>query len=209
MAADRHHPGDDQLIGLYFGDGNDRTEEGLAVRQHVHGCETCTWRYTELTAPLARLRADAASEADEVFTPARLDAQRAAIMARLEHGARESRVIQFPAARRRLDRPVTGHSVSRWVAAAAVAGLVLGVTAGQLVRTTRSPEAPVARLSAPTAHTPAAPFRPAVLASERSHADDEAFLYEVELAVNSQRIDALSAIDDLTPRVREVVMARR
>jgi hypothetical protein len=68
--TDRHHPADERLIALYFGGTDQAPEEERAVRQHVHGCETCTWRYTELTAPLERLRADAASEADEIFTSA-------------------------------------------------------------------------------------------------------------------------------------------
>jgi len=209
MAADRLHPGDDQLIGLYFGDGSDRTKEDRAVRQHVHGCEACTWRYTELTAPLARLRSDAASEADEVFTPARLGAQRAAIMARLEQGAREPRVIPFPVAHRRLDRPVTARPAARWIAAAAVAGLVLGVTATRVVWIDHPADDPVARASAPAARVPAAPDGMAEVRLTTTHAEDEAFLYEVELAVSRQQIPALSAIDDLTPRLAEVAMARR
>jgi anti-sigma factor RsiW len=205
-ATDRRHPADERLIALYFGDGDADAGEERAVRQHVHGCETCTWRYTELIAPLERLRADAASEADEFFTPARLDAQRAAIRERLELGARASRVIPFPASRPTLDRAVISRPMFRWVAAAAAAGLLVGVSAGRFLTTdrgvaTKPPSVAAAPASSPTVTPRPATYRPA-------DAGDEAFLVEVEAAVARQRIAALSALDDLTPHAREVVMAR-
>jgi hypothetical protein len=204
--TDRHHPADERLIALYFGDSEAGAEDDRVVRQHVHGCETCTWRYTELTAPLERLRADAASEADELFTPARLDAQRTAIRERLELGARASRVIPFPASRPTLDRAVIARPMVRWVAAAAAAGLLVGVSAGRFI-TGRTLGAPVPPASASSARPlPAAP-RPATYEPD-SAGSDEAFLVEVEAAVSRQRIAALSALDDLTPHAREGVMAR-
>jgi len=132
--TERNHPADDRLIALYFEDSESTADEDRSVRQHVHGCETCTWRYAELTAPLGRLRADAASEADEMFTASRLDAQRTAIRERLEQGARASRVIPFPAGRPTLDRTVIARPMFRWVAAAAAAGLLVGVSAGRFLR---------------------------------------------------------------------------
>jgi hypothetical protein len=205
--TDRHHPADERLIALYFGDTEAGAEGERAVRQHVHGCETCTWRYTELTAPLERLRVDAASEADELFTPARLEAQRAAIHERLELGARASRVIPFPASRPTLDRAVIARPMFRWVAGAAAAGLLVGVSAGRFMTTGRNVPTPV--VSATTASARPGPVtpRPATYQADSS-AGDEAFLVEVEAAVTRQRIAALSALDDLTPHAREAVMAR-
>jgi hypothetical protein len=204
--TDRHHPADDRLIALYFGDTEAGAEQERAVRQHVHGCETCTWRFTELVAPLERLRADAASEAAEIFTPARLDAQRAAIRERLELGARASRVIPFPASRPTLDRAVIARPMFRWVAAAAAAGLLVGVSAGRLLNTPGEPGL------APAATVVLAPSAPPVSGQANEEpgirAADEAFMIEVEAAVSRQRIAALSALDDLTPHAREAIMAR-
>lgn len=203
-APDRQHPAEDELIALYFGD--DAVEEQRAVRQHVHGCEPCTWRYAELVAPLERLRADAASEADEIFTAARLEAQRAAIRERLEEGARASRVIPFPASPTPLRRVVTSRPMFRWVAAAAAAGLLVGVSAGRFIGVNK-----------PTAGPAGLPLdRPAQQAlstpTQKPHPTDaaeEALLSQVEAALTRNRIAALSALDDLTPHAREAVMASR
>lgn len=204
--TDRNHPADERLIALYFGDTEQADEGEPSVRQHVHGCETCTWRYAELTAPLERLRTDAASEADEIFTASRLDAQRVAIRERLENGARASRVILFPAGRPTLDRTVISRPMFRWVAAAAAAGLLVGVSAGRFIHLDG-----LGDFSRPTAtqavRVPAPAPAPAVL-PENSSAD-EAFLSEVETAVSQHRIAALSALDDLTPHAREAVMMAR
>jgi hypothetical protein len=205
--TDRHHPADERLIALYFGETEAGSDDERAARQHVHGCETCTWRYTELTAPLERLRADAASEADELFTPDRLDAQRAAIRERLELGARASRIIRFPASRPTIDRAVIARPMFRWVAAAAAAGLLVGVSAGRFITTGRNLATPASSAAmAPSRPGPVAP-RPATFQPDAS-GGDEAFLVEVEAAVSRQRIAALSALDDLTPHARESVMAR-
>jgi hypothetical protein len=206
-STDRHHPADERLIALYFGDTDAGAEGERTVRQHVHGCETCTWRYAELTAPLERLRTDAATEADELFTPARLQAQRATIQERLALGTRVSRVIPFPAGRPTLDRAVIARPMFRWVAAAAAAGLLVGVSAGRFLSTNRDINLPTPSSSAASARpVPAAP-RPAVYLPDSANGD-EAFLVEVEAAVSRQRIAALSALDDLTPHAREMVMAR-
>jgi anti-sigma factor RsiW len=207
---DHFHPADDRLIALYFGDEQAGDDERRAVRQHLHGCETCTWRYTELTAPLARLRQDAASEADEIFTPARLDAQRAKILERLDEAAHGSRVIPFPASTARLDRAVVRRPIARWVAAAAAAGLLIGVTAGRLFDNgagTPTPAAPVARaVETPVASPLAVTDGPAETMTAES---DEAVLSEIDKVVYRQRIAALSALDDLTPHLRpEAVLAR-
>jgi hypothetical protein len=208
---DRHHPGDDRLIALYFGDEATADEQGNALRQHLLGCETCTWRYTELTAPLQRLRHDAASEADEVFTPARLDAQRDSILARLDHEAASPRVIPFPASTARLDRMGVHRPVARWIAAAAAAGLLLGVAAGRFLNTGPVPSWTVAEVAAtrPPVPTTARVSPQADNAAVISETGDEAFLTAVDLALTRHRISALSVIDDLTPHVREAVMARR
>jgi anti-sigma factor RsiW len=210
MKMDHFHPADDRLIALYFGEEEVGADDWRAVRQHLHGCETCTWRYTELTAPLERLRQDAAGEADEVFTQARLDAQRTKILDRLDEAAHGSRVIPFPAATSRLDRSVVRRPIVRWVAAAAAAGLLIGVMAGRLLETGAGravPATPVVRTAKTGLAAPglASDSPTATLTAEL----DEAVLSEIDQAVYSQRIAALSALDQMTPHVRqEVILAR-
>jgi anti-sigma factor RsiW len=207
MRTDRFHPADDRLIAMYFGDGGASADDRRAVRQHLHGCETCTWRYTELTAPLERLRQDAAGEADEVFTASRLDAQRAKILDRLDPSADASRVIPFPSAAARAERSAIRRPLAGWVAAAAAAGILIGVTGGQLFQNgvRRTVTAPPAR-----AVMAALPASAVVTDSPTLAADsEEAVMIEIERAVFGHRISALSALDEMTPRVRqEAVLAR-
>ncbi len=207
MRTDRFHPADDRLIAMYFGDEGASADDRRAVRQHLHGCETCTWRYTELTAPLERLRQDAAGEADEVFTSARLDSQRAKILDRLDPSADASRVIPFPSAAARAERSVIRRPLAGWVAAAAAAGILIGVTGGQLFQ--RGVDRTV---TAPPARTVMAARPASAVATDSptlSADSEEAVMNEIEQAVFGHRITALSALDEMTPRVRqEAVLAR-
>ena len=180
------------------------------MRQHLHGCETCTWRYTELTAPLERLRRDAASEADEVFTPTRLDAQCTRILERLEDRAHASRVVPFPSASPRLGRPVIHRPIIRWVAAAAAAGLLVGVMAGRLLEFGR---VRAGQTAAATRTAQAGRATPRLVSASPVEADaiesDEAMISEIEHAARSQRIPALAVLDEMTPHLRpDAVLVR-
>jgi anti-sigma factor RsiW len=207
---DRFHPADDRLIAVYFGDEEASEGDRRTVRQHLHGCETCTWRYTELTAPLERLRRDAASEADEVFTATRLDAQCAKILDRLEGRAPASRVVPFPSASMRMGRPVIHRLAMRWVAAAAAACLLLGFMAGRMLEFGRMRTVPTAPVARTATITPVSP----VLVSDRPvvsdpNEADEATINEIEAAMQTRRIPALAVLDEMTPHLRpEAVMAR-
>jgi len=210
-AADRHHPTDQRLVALYFDDESDDAGEGRLVRQHLHGCEACTWRYAELTAPLQQLRRDAASEADEVFTSGRLAAQRTSIRSRLETGEAQSRVVAFPGARpakvRLIRRPA-----ARWMAGAAAAGLLVGVSAGRLMNPLPAAPPAAGQVSAPA--TQMASARPATpLPGDQVPAygfvGDGVFLLEIESAVTRLRVDELYALDELTPHPREALVAMR
>jgi len=207
----RLHPADDRLIAVYFGDEADSADGRRSVRQHLHGCEACTWRYTELTAPLERLRQDAASEADEVFTPARLDRQLSGILDRLEGAAAEPKVIPFPSSSVRLDRVFLRRPLGRWIAAAAAAGLLIGVMAGRLLEfgTSRTAQpAPTVRVAAGAViSAPPNAFIESGLPS--SVEMDEIAFSEIDQAVQTQRIAALSALDELTPHLRPEAMIAR
>ncbi|HSK10308.1 MAG TPA: hypothetical protein VK911_12090 [Vicinamibacterales bacterium] len=202
-SLDRQHPTDERLVALYFEDGGaPADEEDRAVRQHLHGCEACTWRYTALTAPLQQLRQDAASEADEAFTPGRLAAQRAAVRHRLESGAGSPRVVPFPGAQPARPR-FTHRPAGRWMAAAAAAGLLVGVTAGRLVL---HPETTAPAQAARGVETPRLVADDAVR-SDAEITPDMTFLYAVDSAVYTPRVKVLQSLDSLTPHPSENLVA--
>jgi hypothetical protein len=162
-----------------------------------------------LTAPLERLRQDAAGEADEVFTPARLAEQRARILDRLDPSADVSRVIPFPSAAARAERSAVRRPLVRWLAAAAAAGVLIGVTGVQLIQsgvrpTVTAPPARTVIAALPAAETVTdSPIATAI------NANEEAVMNEIEQAVFGHQITALSALDEMTPHVRqEAVLAR-
>jgi hypothetical protein len=174
-----------------------------AADQHLNGCAQCRARYAAFTGWLDRLRDDAHAEADELFTPERLATQQAQIVRRLEALERPARVIAFP----RFARPATstqGHA-QRWIAAAAAAGLVIGLAAGQFVDIrdvlvggrTRASAVQTVR-----ATQTALPKGPVVTpASVTSAADEKLFFGD---AVDRVRFSTLQPMDDITPRARDL-----
>ena len=101
---------------------------------HVRTCEVCARRYEQVGWRIEALRAADQDACDAVFTPERLDQQRNQILRRLEHLGRQARVLHFPEkAPRHLSLPHRSHVWSRWVAAAAVAGLLIGVSLGSFI----------------------------------------------------------------------------
>jgi hypothetical protein len=117
------HLTDDELILAYVS----ASEGG-----HLSGCRDCRARYESLIHPLDEIREDAVDEADGVFTAQRLHDQRDHILRRLQRHGHPGEVVMFPnrggsqqAAYRLLLGPAR-----RWVAGAAVAGLVAGLFLG-------------------------------------------------------------------------------
>jgi hypothetical protein len=170
---------------------------------HLTACAECRLRYHAFAEWLEDLRDDARAEADELFPPERLASQQAHVLRRLEAMERPARVLAFP----RFGRPVTSTqgNAQRWVAAAAAAGLVIGLAAGQFVdiRNTFSRPAPqptntTARL-APTPNT-----APDLAAAPNPSVSDETLLYGAEAASSYVRISALQPMDDITPRARDL-----
>lgn len=174
---------------------------------HLAACADCAARLDALARVLADVRAVAVEEADEVFDAERLNRQQDHVLRRLEHAGRPARVIEFPHRAGRAGRPVRPFAV-RWVAAAAAAGLVIGVYAGSQINDARDRGASdrLARISAPASVPPAS--APAVLdtitpAGGPGGGDDE-ILTEVEAALLTQGVRDLAALDALTPRFRDV-----
>ncbi len=100
--------------------------------------------------------------------------------------------------------------LARWVAAAAAAGILIGVTGGQVFqngvvrRTVTAPPARTVLAALPTAAI--VTDSPITTAAD---ANEEAVMDEIEEAVFGRGITALSALDEMTPHVRqEAVLAR-
>jgi len=166
--------------------------------EHLESCAACQARYDAFTDWLADARVDAIAAADEVFPSERLAAQQSHIMRRLEALERPARVIAFP----KYAQPVssTRSGPQRWIAAAAAAGLIVGLGAGELLDLRRGPRLRPT-MSEPEAVTQTARgnVQPVSLNS------DDALLYDADL---SPRVEALQALDALTPRVRDVEQPR-
>jgi len=200
-----HHLQDDRLFDCYLAVQSGELLDP-PVAEHLTDCTNCGERYAAMTQFLDTLIADAAAEADAIFTPERLRAQQQQIARRLDHLGHPARVITFPG------RPVSHHintsaprSARRWVAAAAAAGLFIGVGTGLLLdwETRGGGSERHARTIARQTHLEA----PAsIVLRPESAATDEAFLAEIEVAGERPRTRELVAFDTLTPHVREVTL---
>ena len=163
--------------------------------EHLESCAACRARYEAFTDWLADARVDAIAAAGEVFPAERLATQQAQILRRLEALERPARVIAFP----KHARPVaaTRSGPQRWIAAAAAAGLIVGLGAGELLDSRRASR----RRPIPTAETET--FGPTARGAVQpvSLNSDDALLYDADL---SPRVEALQALDAITPRLRDL-----
>lgn len=180
-----------RLLGLLDGVGE------ATDRAHLDSCPDCADRLGDLRAFLDGLRREAGAGCEAALSPARLAAERRRIRRRVARaaGCDRPRVLRFPAPGPTPARPRATAHRHWWLGAAAVAGLVIGLTVGGF-----DP-----RLDMGGADLPAA----AGAASEQpaeagSHAADELFMQELEYMLTSPPIPALVALDGLTPRLREV-----
>jgi hypothetical protein len=174
-----------------------------ASHAHLSACATCRARYASFESWLDRMRDDARAEADEAFPQDRLVMQQAQVLRRLEALERPARVIAFP----RFARPVTSTqgNAQRWVAAAAAAGLVIGLAAGQFVdirRTfsprTAQPQNTNARLESPREGSGAT-----TAAAPGSSVSDEALFFGPDTTRNIVPISTLQPMDAITPLARD------
>jgi anti-sigma factor RsiW len=178
------------------------------VAEHLTDCSECGLRYAELTQFMDALSEGAVTAADAVFTPDRLRAQQQQIARRLEHLGHPARVITFPG---QTSSPRSGRTVPRlarrWIAASLAAGLFIGVSTGLFLNWGGSRGVPLRR--AGTVARQAVQIAPSAR-TELSRPDvfeaDDVFLSELELAGDRPRIRELSAVDALTPHVREITL---
>ena len=200
------HLREERLFACYVAERQGEPIDPPAA-EHLADCEACGARYADLARFMDTLRAEGEVEADDVFTPERLREQQHQVARRLEAVARPPRVISFPgqAVRRSLTVSAT-RTAPRWAAAAAAAGLFVGIALGASyqwesrgrsipsIATRDASGGRVGRL------TPvAARGSPAV-----DVAADDAFLSDLEIALERPHTRELLAFDAFTPYVREI-----
>jgi len=201
------HLHDDRLVECYFADRRGEPLDPPSA-EHLVDCEACGTRYVVLVTFLDDVRTESDAECDAVFTPDRLRQQQDQILKRLEHASRSARVISFPGQVGSHPSIVSGRVAPRWLAAAAAAGLFVGVAVGGTILhpVGQRSIAPM-RVAAGPAAARLAPS-PAVLvnapASGADSIDDDAFLMQLEFALERPHTQELQPFDALTPHVREI-----
>jgi predicted anti-sigma-YlaC factor YlaD len=204
-----HHLHDDHLFDCYQAERAGAPAD-LPSAEHLVECEACAVRYAELASFMEALRAEGLAEADAVFTPDVLRAQQQHVARRIELAGRHARVLSFPG--RVVQRTMTAstsHAAPRWVAAAAAAGLFIGIAVGASYEYQSRPREANPRLLArdkvtsPSDTVRLKPAAPNAAILPEAGADD-AFMSELELALERPRTRELVAFDALTPHVREV-----
>jgi len=223
------HLNDHRLLECYLG------ERGIepvnfAATEHLDRCARCRDRYTALLDTMDELRMNAEAETDAVFTPERLDTQSLAISRRIAALSHAARVLAFPS-------PAQTASSSgmrfapRWLAAAAAAGLFVGVgvgvffdarargfrpTVATVLPLTATPlqapgnARPIVQPAAATALKPESATLPVTNVSEPDTSDDDsAFMAQLQMAFERPGARELMALDALTPRVRDISYSAR
>lgn len=201
-----HHLQEERLFDSYMAErGGEPIDPPVA--EHLADCPSCGARYADLAAFMDTLRRDGDAEADAIFTPERLRLQQQQIARRIAHVGRPTRVLSFPGriVRRTIDVSAS-RTAPRWVAAAAAAGLFVGVAVGSSFQW-RSPRQRRPTFFAADSSSARAPRVTPVAARGSSPADlapDDAFLSDLEIALDRPHTRELQAFDALTPHVREI-----
>jgi hypothetical protein len=165
------------------------TRGSLGLPPDAAACDVCRALHHNVTRTLDEVATSATRAADEAFPPDRLARQRARILARVERYGQRARVLAFPSStvRRTGSRP---RPLRRWVAAAAAAGLAIGLVAGRTMHD--MPALHVWHWQTPIATAP-------ILRASSDALGDDELLREVEDAVGSAGPNALRRIEDVTP----------
>jgi hypothetical protein len=191
------HLDDEALTTLW----TDRALTGTSTAHpHLQACSACRARFAALDSWLGDLRADGIAEADDAFSAERLVAQQSQVFRRLEAAERPARVIAFP----KFARPLTSGSshFSRWVTAAAAAGLIAGVGLSQIMNTRLANFG--AEQSIPPHLEPQPSVRTAVAVPVNATTPDDTFLAELDASFTRFTVpDGLRALDEFTPRAGE------
>jgi hypothetical protein len=179
------HPGDDRLVARYYGTADP------GVDRHLRRCVSCAARRDALHATLDADKARHARRVEAYFTPARLESQRAEVLARLAAG-RRARVLRFPAPTTAMPAVRAAREGRlRWFAAAAVAAMVGVAGAGWLADESRrhwsAGQGYAVEMQRQAANETAAPAEP-----------DDAALAAIDMALARPGAYELRALDALT-----------
>ena len=176
------------------------------VAEHLADCAACGTRYAELAAFMDALRRDGDAEADAIFTPERLRVQQQQIVRRIALVGRPARVLSFPGrlVRRTIDAS-SSRTAPRWVAAAAAAGLFVGIAVGASFQWRAQMQNRQSFLS-DAGRARAQRINPVATRGNgpAEGASDDAFLSDLEIALERPHTRELQAFDALTPHVREI-----
>ena len=181
----RRHLTEQQLIEVCLGDTADVEQPGQS--DHLEHCGECQARHSEFVSLLADASRAAGADTDAAFSDERLARQRDAIMERVALASSSGRLITFPAGPSRPSLPAGPTTGSRWVAAAAAAGLVIGLLGGHLSHDLTGPTTTIGPSGAAIAQ-----------ASPRGSAEDE-LLGQLESTAEETGPSALRPLDALTP----------
>ena len=164
---------------------------------HLAMCPDCRARLEAFGEWMNGLRREAVVEADEHFPAERLAAQQAHILRRIEAAERPARVIAFPTFARPMS-PGTSHA-RRWIAAAAAAGLIVGLGVGQLMDLRHSVPGSLASsdFRRPEAARQVSTIQPV---SASVNDNDAAFMADVDRSLSHNSLTQLHALDAITPR---------
>jgi hypothetical protein len=215
----KRHLSDERLFDAYLaeqcGDGMDpRTAD------HLVDCHACQLRYDDVAGFMSGIRDTAEAETDAIFTADVLHEQQQQIAQRLAAMGHAGRVLSFPGTieairEPALSRPTGSRVAAGWVAAAAAAGLFVGVGSGIYYDTKiRAIDRTPASVSAPVdAATPAQAAAPTPVSTPDSSislpdwmSEDDAA--ELEASLDRPRTPELVAFDLITPHVREIKYRR-
>ena len=215
------HLQDDILYECYYAERRGESIDPPAA-EHLVDCEACTRRYSAIESFLTTLAEDADAEISALFPQERLRQQQQAIAKQLEFVGRPARVITFPGRRQMpaaaAPRPSTTRTFTRWIAAAAAAGLFVGVAAGtafnfvpgfNFATTARRGVGAPATRQVSTSSRPSPHLSAPVSTAEEFDAQevvdrDDRFMSDLESALDRPHTSELVAFDALTPHVREI-----
>ena len=166
---------------------------------HLDRCDICAERALEISHWLEDVKELGRTDADAIFTGERLTAQRGQILSRLEQLDRPAKVISFPARKTKVADAGESRRISpAWLAAAAAAGLTVGVISVELSHTfefgAKNPPVTAANTSLP--QTPEQP-----IVADASILEDDRY--------SRPELGSLSAMDEMTPRLVDVVAIKR
>ncbi len=165
---------------------------------HLDRCDICAERAMEMSRWLEDVRDMGTAQADAVFNEERLAAQRNQVLQRLEHLDRPAKVISFPARAVRPSDAADRRRVSPgWLAAAAAAGLALGVVSMELSHSLEFGVTPSQVAEGTTTGQPAG----LGTVIDASILEDDSY--------SRTLLGSLEAMNEMTPRLIDVVAVNR